>query len=64
MRSIASTKNVALAKNGDNTTRQVTTELALCSKTRKPTAQFTTTPHRNILQEGRLHAPLLNEGST
>ena len=29
------TKNVALAKNGDNTTRQVTTELALCSKNEK-----------------------------
>jgi|TARA_B110000483_G_scaffold139797_1_gene166956 hypothetical protein len=29
------TKNVALAKNGDNTTRQITTELALCSKNEK-----------------------------
>jgi hypothetical protein len=29
------TKNVALAKTGDNTTRQVVTELTLCAKNEK-----------------------------
>jgi hypothetical protein len=32
---LRATKNVPLAKTGDNTTRQVTTELTLCAKNEK-----------------------------